>query len=88
MSFLKWMTFIQNIRSLYKHQTVRLQNGNTFPRIVERLDGDAVEALSHIASSPYMLDLSTHQPFTHARLIETSGEHVLMMSTLITKGNA
>lgn len=50
----------QNIISLYKHQSMHLQNGNTPPQIVVRLDGYDVEALSHIASSLYMLDLSTH----------------------------
>lgn len=58
----------QNIVSLYRHQFVHLQNGNTPPQIVVRLDGDAVQALSH--SKPSVQVSSLYTPAFHPCLLD------------------
>lgn len=70
--------------NLYTLQFVHLRNG-TIPPLCEAWRRRCQWSTIHVASSPYMLDLSTHPAFIHIRWVEGSGEHLLMMPVLLPK---
>lgn len=79
------MDDLQNIISLYKLQSAFAKWEYASSNCCEAWWRWCKYSNFHIASSLYMLDLPSHQPFIHVYLIEGSGELELLMSVLLSR---